>query len=96
MSVLARTYDWGLGAAWCVAALCIPIYLYIVIFIAPDAQRAAQQQKEASMWRESAAFCEKYGSAAASARHADCVRDLMDMRAKDKRRFAAELDDIFF
>jgi hypothetical protein len=56
----------------------------------------SSRRKEASMWRESVAFCEKYGSAAASARHADCVRDLMDMRAEDKRRFAAEFDDIFF
>ena len=95
MVVLARAYDWGLRAAWCVAALSVPFWLYVALFLAPDARRATQQQKDTLMWRESAAFCTKYGSAETSARHADCVRDLMDMRTKDEQRIAAELDGLF-
>jgi len=95
MPVLARAYDWGLRAAWCVAALSVPFWLYVVVFVAPDAQRAAQQHKDALMWRESAAFCTKYGSSETSAQPASCVQDLMDMRAKDRQRIAAELDGLF-
>jgi hypothetical protein len=90
MPVFARAYDWGLRATWCVAALSVPFWLYVAVFVAPDARRAAQQQKDALMWRESAAFCTKYGSAETSAGHASCVQDLMDMRAKDEQRIAAE------
>jgi hypothetical protein len=95
MTVLARAFDWGLRAAWCVAAVSVPFWLYVVVFVAPDAQQAAQRQRDALMWRESAAFCTKYGSAETPARPASCVQDLMDMRAKDRQRIAAELDDLF-
>ena len=94
MLVLARAYDWGLRAAWCVAALSVPFWLYVAVFLAPDARPATQRQNYALMC-ESAAFCAKYGSAETSARHADCVQDLMDMRAKDEQRIAAELDGPF-
>jgi hypothetical protein len=95
MPVFVRAYDWGLRAAGCVAALSVPFLLYVVVFVAPDARRAAQQQKDALMWRESTAFCTKYGSAETSAGPASCVQDLMDMRAKDEHRIAAELDGLF-
>jgi len=96
MHILARTYDhWGQRAAWCVAALSVPFWLYVGIFVAPDAQRAYQQHKEAAIQRESAMFCTKYGSPAGSGEHTSCVQDLIDMRARDERRVAAELADFF-
>jgi len=95
MRVLARAYDWGLRAAWCVAALSVPFWLYVAVFVAPDARQAAQQRKDALMWRESAAFCTKYGLAETSARHAACAQDLMNIRAKDERWIAAELEGTF-
>jgi hypothetical protein len=95
MPILARAYDWGQRAGWCAAALSVPFWIYLGIFVAPDAQRTYQQQKEAAIRRESAMFCTKYVWPAGSGKHADCVQDLMDMRATDEQRVTAELDGFF-
>jgi len=91
----SRVYDWGNRIAWLLVALIAPFLLYAAIVADPSARLAAQEQGRQEVERENAAFCEKYGIPAGTAQHAGCAADLMEIRASEDERTAAEIRDLF-
>src|SRR5438874_1916394 len=76
-----RIYEWGHRAACLLAALSVPFFFYSARVIAP-------QQERQEIERENAAFCEKYGLSAGTPQHADCIADLMTIRARQNEHDA--------
>jgi hypothetical protein len=91
----ARLYVWGNRAAWALAALCVPFFLYVALSGDPSARLIAQEQRRQEIERENAAFCEKHGMPPGTAQHADCAADLMEIRARENERTAAEVRELF-
>jgi hypothetical protein len=90
-----RLYVWGNRAAWALAALCVPFLLYAALSAGPSARLIAQEQRRQEIERENAAFCEKYGMPLGSPQHARCAADLMEIRAREDERTAAEVRELF-
>jgi hypothetical protein len=91
----SRVYDWGNRIAWLLVALIAPFLLYAAIVADPSARLAAQEQRRQEVERENAAFCEKYGMPVGTAQHDRCAADLMEIRAREDERTAAEVRDLF-
>jgi hypothetical protein len=88
-------YEWGHRAAWLIAALSVPFFLYVAIFGEPSARIIAPEQERQEIEGENAAFCEKYGLPAGTPQHADCIADLMAIRARQDERNAAAARNLF-
>jgi hypothetical protein len=58
-----------------------------------DAAARAAQQRAQEMADQNRALCEKWGLPAGSRRRSECVRDLTDLRSRD-RQDAEELDGL--
>jgi hypothetical protein len=95
MQALTWMYDWGNRAAWVAAALSVPFFLYVAVYAAPAARLVAQQQEREAIERENIAFCEKYGMPVGTHQYALCAEDLMDIRTKQKRRLAEDMERTF-
>lgn len=87
MAAVARIYDWGNRVAWCAAVLSVPVYLFVLIHAGPQS-RTAGDRDEAAATREIVAFCEKFGMPAGMNRHAQCVKDLTDIGARQRQQIA--------
>ena len=85
----------GNRAAWVAAALSVPFFLYIAVYTAPAAQLILQKQERDAIERENLAFCEKHEMAFGTREYALCADDLMDIRAKQDRRTAEDMERIF-
>ena len=83
-----RIYEWGHRAACLLAALSVPFFFYVAVFGDPSARVIAPQQERQEVERENAAFCEKYGLSAGTPQHADCIADLMTIRARQNEHDA--------
>ncbi len=92
--VLLQAYEWGNSLMWALAILSVPFWLYVVLYAAPEAQIVAQQQRQDAIWRENRFFCERHGMPAGTREHAQCVEDLMKIRAQEERRIASEIEGI--
>ena len=92
MRALTWMYDWGNRAAWVAAALSVPFFLYVAVYTAPAARLIAQQQEREAIQHENITFCEKHGMPQGTREHAMCTEDLMDIRAKQDRRTAEDMD----
>jgi hypothetical protein len=77
------------------AALSVPFFLYIAVYTAPAAQLILQKQERDAIERENLAFCEKHGMPSGTREYALCAEDLMDIRAKQDRRTAEDMEKIF-
>ena len=88
-------YDWGNRVARVAAALSVPFFLYVVVYVAPVEQRTAQQQERDAIERENIAFCEKHGMLVGTREYALCVEDLTDIRVKQSRRTSEEMERTF-
>jgi hypothetical protein len=92
MQALTWMYDLGNRAAWVAAALSVPFFLYVAVYAAPAARLVAQHQEREAIERENIAFCENYGMPQGTRQHALCAEDLMDIRAKQNRRLAEDME----
>jgi hypothetical protein len=92
---LCWMYDWGNRVAWVAAALSIPFFLYVAVYMAPAEQRIAQQQERDAIERENVAFCEKHGMLVGTREYALCAEDLTDIRTKQSQRTAEEMERTF-
>jgi hypothetical protein len=88
-------YDWGNRVAWVAAALSIPFFLYVAVYMAPAEQRIAQQQERDAIERENVVFCEKHGMLVGTREYALCAEDLTDIRTKQSQRTAEEMERTF-
>ena len=91
----APLYVWGNRAAWALAALSVPFFIYVAVFADPSDRLIAQEQRRQEIERENAAFCEKYGMPLGTPQHARCAADLMEIRAREDERTAAEVRELF-
>ena len=92
---LCWMYDWGNRVAWVAAALSIPFFLYVAVYMAPAEQRIAQQQERDAIERENVVFCEKHGMLVGTREYALCAEDLTDIRTKQSQRTAEEMERTF-
>jgi hypothetical protein len=67
-------YDWGNRVLWVAAALSVPFFLYVAVYVAPAEQRIAQQQERDAIERENIALCEKHGMLVGTANTASAPR----------------------
>jgi hypothetical protein len=88
-------YDWGNRVAWAAAALSAPYFLYVAVYLAPAEQRIAQQQERDAIEREDVTFCEKHGMLVGTPVYALCAEDLTEIRTKQSRRTAEEMERTF-
>ena len=88
-------YDWGNRVARVAAALSVPFFLYVVVYVAPVEQRTAQQQERDAIERENIAFCEKHGMLVGTREYALCAEDLTDIRTKQSQRTTEEMERTF-
>jgi hypothetical protein len=88
-------YDWGNRVLWVAAALSVPFFLYVAVYVAPAEQRIAQQQERDAIERENIAFCEKHGMLVGTREYGLCAEDLMDIRAKQDQRSAEDMQRTF-
>ena len=68
-------YDWGNRVAWVAAALSVPFFLYVAVYMAPAEQRVAQQQERDAIERENIAFCEKHGMPVGTREYGLCAEE---------------------
>jgi hypothetical protein len=92
---LGWMYDWGNRVAWLAAALSVPFFLCVAVYMAPAEQRIAQQQEKDAIERENITFCEKHGMLVGTSEYALCAEDLMDIRAKQDQRTAENTQSTF-
>ena len=92
---LCWMYDWGNRVAWVAAALSVPFFLYVAVYIAPAEQRIAQQLEQDVIERENIAFCEKHGMLVVTREYALCAEDLTDIRTKQSQRTTEEMQRTF-
>ena len=92
---LTWMYDWGNRVAWLAAALSVPIFIYVAVYMAPAEQRIAQQHEKDAMERENITFCERHGMPVGTGEYALCAQDLMDIRAKQDQRTAEDMQRTF-
>jgi hypothetical protein len=92
---LSWMYDWGNRVAWVAAALSVPFFLYVAVYVAPAEQRIAQQQERDAIERENIAFCEKHGMLVRTREYGLCAEDLTNIRTKQSQRTAAEMERTF-
>ncbi len=95
MHIVIRLYDWGYRAAWAIAALSVPFYIYAAIVTVPASRRIAQEQRRADVERENAAFCTKHGLSPGSDLFLACAADLMDIRQQEYERTAREVRETY-
>ena len=91
MHALTWMYDWGNRVAWLAAALSVPIFIYVAVYMAPAEQRTVQQHEKDAIERENITFCERHGMPVATGEYALWVQDLMDIRAKQDQRTAENI-----
>jgi hypothetical protein len=92
---LCWMYDGGNRVAWVAAAVSVPFFLYVAVYMAPAEQRIAQQQERDAIERENIAFCEKHGMLVGTREYALCAEGLMDIRAKQDQRAAEDMQRTF-
>jgi hypothetical protein len=92
---LTGIYEWGNRLMWLAAAVSIPFWIYVALYAAPQTQRLARQQQQQATAREDRTFCEKYRMPAGTPEYGQCVKDLTDVRARNERRLAAEMEGVF-
>ena len=92
---LCWMYAWGNRVAWVAAALSIPFFLYVAVYMAPAEQRIAQQQERDAIERENVVLCEKHGMLVGTREYALCAEDLTDIRRKQSQRTAEEMERTF-
>jgi hypothetical protein len=92
---LCWMYDWGNRVAWVAAAVSVPFFLYVAVYMAPAEQRIAQQQERDAIERENIAFCEKHEMLVGTREYALCAEGLMDIRAKQDQRTAEDMQRTF-
>jgi hypothetical protein len=92
---LCWMYDWGNRVAWVAAALSIPFFLYVAVYMAPAEQRIAQQQERDAIEPENVVFCEKHGMLVGTREYALCAEDLTDIRRKQSQRTAEKMERTF-
>jgi hypothetical protein len=95
VNALCWMYDWGNRVAWVAAALSVPFFLYVAVYVAPAEQRIAQQQERDAIERENIAFCEKHGMLVGTREYGLCAEDLTNIRTKQSQRTAAEMERTF-
>jgi hypothetical protein len=92
---LCWMYDWGNRVAWVAAALSVPFFLYVAVYVAPAEQRIAQQQERDAIERENIAFCEKHGMLVGTREYGLCAEDLTNIRTKQSQRTVEEMERTF-
>ena len=92
---LCWMYDWGNRVARVAAALSVPFFLYVAVYIAPAEQRIAQQHERDVIERENIAFCEKHGMPVGTREYALCAEDLTYIRTKQSQRTTEEMERTF-
>jgi hypothetical protein len=92
--VLTQAYEWGNCLMWALAVLSVPFWLYVAVYAVPEARMIAQQQAQDAIWRENRFFCARHGMPAGTREHAQCVEDLMKIRAQEEQRIASEMEGI--
>jgi hypothetical protein len=92
---LCWIYDWCNRVAWVAAALSVPFFVYVAVYMAPPEQRIAQQQERDVIERENIAFCEKHGMLVGTREYALCAEDLTDIRTKQSQRTTEEMERTF-
>src|SRR5215831_8063415 len=75
VDALGSMYDWGNRVAWVAAALSVPFFLYVAVYMAPAEQRVAQQQERDAIERENIAFCEKHGMPVGTREYGLCAEE---------------------
>ena len=75
VDALGSMYDWGNRVAWVAAALSVPFFLYVAVYMAPAEQRVAQKQEGDAIERENIAFCEKHGMPVGTREYGLCAED---------------------
>jgi hypothetical protein len=88
-----RVYDVVNVVLW----LLVPVILAMFIFAMPrmaDAKKQVAQQRADDMASENHAYCQKWGMAAGTAQHESCLRDLVDLRARDEKYVLEQLDGL--
>ncbi len=95
MQILIWLYDWGYRAAWAIAALSVPFFIYSAIVAVPASQQIAQDQRRADIERGNAVFCAKHGLSPGSNGFATCAADLKNIRQEEDRRTAREVRDTY-
>lgn len=93
LSLLQRAYFVVNTGLWLFAAVAIAWLIINLPKLSEATARAAQQHTE-EMARENRAYCEKWGMAAGTAQHSTCLRDLADMRSRDKDYILGEFDGL--
>ena len=93
--MLTQMYELGDSLMWSLALLSVPFWLYVAIYVAPEARMIAQQQQQDAIWRESRLFCERHSMPVGTRGHAQCIKDLTAIRAREERRSAAEMEGFF-
>jgi hypothetical protein len=81
--------------AWVAAAVSVPFFLYVAVYMAPAEQRIAQQQERDAIERENIAFCEKHGMLVGTREYPLCAEDLTDIRTKQSQRTVEEIERTF-
>ncbi len=95
MQILIWLYDWGYRAAWALAALSVPFFIYSAIVTEPASQQIAQDQRRADIEREDQAFCAKHGLSPGSSGFVACAADLRNIRQEEDRRTAREVRETY-
>ena len=92
----APLYLWGNRAAAVLVALSVPFFSLCRPFCGRvrPAHRT-QEQRRQQIERENAAFCEKYGMQLGTPQHARCAADLIEIRARQDERTAADVRELF-
>jgi hypothetical protein len=84
-----------LTVAFCSVAVFFIATMSIALVIAPginEARALAERQLEQEVAQESQVACEKWGLAAATAGHVDCVADLAVIRTNHDQRRRADVE----
>ncbi len=88
--MLTQMYEVGDCLMWSLALMSVPFWLYVAVYVVPEIRMIAQQQQQDAIWRENRFFCERHGMPAGTRGHAQCVKDLTAIRAREDRRIVSE------
>lgn len=93
-TIVHRIYDAVHVALW--AGLCAAVLVFLIVVAPqmPNLQAAAETKRLLEVAAENEHYCENWGMLAGSTKHAQCILDLQDLRAKIKLRIAEESDMI--
>ena len=74
-----------------VFALSLAVICFLLVRYGPQLRAAAEAQRAEEIDQESKAFCRKLGIGPETARHAECARDLMEIRRRHEERMASDM-----